>query len=301
MYEKAAGDGATEMTFIQGISAENLNSAVVTADGEQKRRGAVYYKGKLVVAVMGDAVLKVENIPLKNVPDGFDWKQERDNAYVIYANCIGVPVQDIQPLSGQGLGTGTQTVILAEEAEAQGLSSWRQQWVHAQNEYILPESTTFAWANKNDLRDQKAEAEVKNLQADAIAKLIGSPTAPGILSQAQGLNLGADWNTIPREFVPEGGDATPGGSLGDDEKVINLSKVVPAIPQLPVAQIPPMPPAAAQKDRITQTAYVYGKDEVGDAYSYGITLKQKDAESEKLIDEQLDAALALVSRVLQKS
>jgi hypothetical protein len=269
MYEKAAGDGATELSFIRGISPENLNSAIITADGEQKRKGAVYYKGKIVTAVLGDVALENINIPLKNVPDGFDWKQERDNAYVIYANCIGVPVQDIQPLSGQGLGTGTQTIILAEEAEAQGLASWRQQWVHCNNEYILPDSTTFVWANKNDLRDQKAQAEVKQLQASAIVAMMGSPTAPGFISQAQALNLAADWDTVPREFVPEDGDVTPGGSLGDDEKPLDLAKVVPAVPQLPQVQQPAVP----------------------------VT---KDKKTEALIDEQLDAALALVSRVLSK-
>jgi hypothetical protein len=271
LYEKVSGDGATELSFIKGISPDSLNAAVVTADGEQKRRGAVYYKGKIVVPVMGDIGLENINIPLKNVPDGFDAKQERDNAYVIYANALGIPVQDIQPLSGQGLGTGTQTVILSEDAEGQGLAAWRKDWLHKQNEFILPESTTFVWTNQHDTRDQKAKAEANQTKAAVIATLVGNPTAPGIINTAQGLNLAVDWDLVPREFLPEDGDATPGGNLGDDEKVIDVSKIVPALPA-PAMSVPQQQPVVT-----------------------------KDAESDDLIDAQLDAALALVTRVLGKA
>jgi hypothetical protein len=274
MYEKASGDGATEMTFIRGLSQENLNSAIITADGEQKRKGSVYYKGKIVTAILGDSELQDVTIQLKNVPDGFDWKQERDNAYVIYANALGIPVQDIQPLSGQGLGTGTQTIILAEDAEGQGLAAWRKDWLHCQNEYILPTSTTFVWTNQHDTRDQEAKARAKKAQADVIMTLVGNPTAPGVISNAQGLNLAVDWDVVPREFLPETGDATPGGSLGDDEKPIDLSKILPAAVQPPSAPVAPVVPPALPA--------------------------AKDAKTEALLDEQLDAALALVSRVLSK-
>lgn len=271
VYEKVSGDGATEISLVKGLSPSSLESAIITADGEQKRKGAVYYKGKIVVPIMGDAPLENVNIQLKNVPDGFDAKQERDNAYIIYANALGIPVQDIQPLSGQGLGTGTQTIILAEDAEGQGLAAWRSDWVHKQNEYILPESTTFSWSNRHDVRDQKAKAEVRDLQATTIQKLVGNPTAPGVISTQQGLNLAADWDVVPPEFVPEGGDVTPGGSLSDDEKPIDTA-------QRMLAQVQqPAPVPAAPTVPVT-----------------------KDAASEALIDEQLDAALALVSRVLSK-
>lgn len=274
VYEKVSGDGATEMAFIEGLGPTQLESAILTADGEQKRKGAVYYKGKIVIPVMATPgsgnSLNISNLQLKNVPDGFDAKQERDNAYVIYANALGIPVQDIQPLSGQGLGTGTQTVILAEDAEGQGLAAWRSDWIHKQNDYILPESTTFSWANKNDTRDQKAQAEVNMTKAQVIATLVGNPTAPGVISNAQGLNLAVDWDVVPQEYMPANEDATPGGSLGDEEKP--LTQTVMALPVATPAPAPvaPVPPVT------------------------------KDKASDALIDEQLDAALALVSRVLSK-
>ena len=297
VYEKAAGDGATELTFIKGISASSMESAILTADGEQKRKGAAYYKGKIVVPVMGDTSLEEVTIPLKNVPDGFDAKQERDNAYVIYANAIGVPVQDIQPLSGQGLGTGAQTIVLAEDAEGMGLASWRNDWNHKQNEYILPDTTTFSWSNRHDTRDQKADAEVKNLYADAILKLVGNPTAPGVVTNAQGLNLAVDWSVVPAEYMPSSEDATPGGVLGDDDKpTAPVQLTLPLVtPPAPVAPVPAAPVTKAQR-RANRQRWD-GHQWVPDP---PVTKVTKDTDVAALIDDQLDAALALVSRVLGK-
>jgi len=224
LYEKSSGDGATELTLLRGVSENQLISAVTTADAEQKRKGAVYYKGKILTAFLSDQELQEITIPLKSTPDGFDAKQERDNAYMIYANAIGIPVQDIQPLSGQGLGTGTQTLILAEEAEAQGLAAWRQQWLHVQNEVVLPASTTFSWADKNDTRDQKAKAEVAKLRADTRASQIMS----GEITVEQAQQLGVDAGDLPREFIAQ--DETPGGSLGDEEKPLTEIPVALAAP-----------------------------------------------------------------------
>lgn len=267
IFEKASGNGATELTVIRGISETSLVSAVATADAEQLRKGSVYYKGKIIVPMLSDVALEEVTIPLKNIPDGFDAKQERDNAYTIYANALGVPVQDVQPLSGQGLGTGTQTLILAEESESQGLASWRQQWLHAQNECVLPETTTFSWANKNDLRDQRAEADVKKARADTRAVQIQS----GEISTAMARQLAVDSGDLPPEMVPQ--DATAGGTLGDDEKPLDLSQLVNVANLFPAPDAAPAAPPA---------------------------MKETRAETQALIDAQLDAALALVQRVLRQ-
>ena len=232
LYEKSSGDGATELTLLRGVSESQLTSAVVTADAEQKRKGAVYYKGKILTAFLSDTDMQEITIPLKSTPDGFDAKQERDNAYMIYANAIGIPVQDIQPLSGQGLGTGTQTLILAEEAEGQGLASWRQQWLHIQNEVVLPASTTFSWADKNDTRDQKAKAEVAKLRAATRASQIASTE----ITADEARQLAVDAGDLPREFIAS--DETPGGVLGDEEKPLT---------EAPMTEAPPTPTTKAAR------------------------------------------------------
>jgi hypothetical protein len=81
-----------------------------------------------------------------------------------------------------------------------------------QNDVVLPASTTFSWADKNDTRDQKAKAEVAKLRADTRASQIMS----GEITVAQAQQLGVDAGDLPREFIVH--DETPGGSLGDEEK-----------------------------------------------------------------------------------
>jgi len=223
-YEKVSGSGATSLEFVQGVTEASLRSALVTAENQQVAKGAVYYKGSIVIPLLGDTPPNRTSIPLKSMGDGFELEKERDNAYLVYANAIGIPVQDIKPLSGQGLGTGTQTVILAEAEEGQGLAAWRKQWEHAQNERVLPETTTFSWST-NDIRDQKSKADVSLVRAQARAAQVGSQE----ITPAQALQIAVDAGDVPREFLPV--DQTPGGALDDTEKpLVDAGVPVPTAP-----------------------------------------------------------------------
>jgi hypothetical protein len=212
--EKITGERTLAIHIVNGINNEQLKDATTTGREDSARRGFVHYRGSIVIpAMVPTADISVVTIPLAEVPDGFDVTEERRDAYLRYANCLGVPVQDIQPLSGQGLGTGTQTVILAEESEGMGLAAFRDDWKHALNEYVLPESTTFAWNNTHDLRDQRAKAETEKIRAETRAGQINS----GEISTAMARQLAVDAGDLPRELVE---DVTTGGQLGDGDKPV---------------------------------------------------------------------------------
>jgi hypothetical protein len=153
----------------------------------------------------------VATIPLAELPDRFQRKEEVDLALLTYANNIGLDPQELQPLSGQGLGTGTQSEILDDKASGKGLAAWQQQWTHQLNEKVLDDYTTFIFIER-DYRDMKLEADVKSARATSIKTLIDS----AIITPEQGAQIMADWGEIPREFVPE--DLTPGDILTDLEK-----------------------------------------------------------------------------------
>jgi hypothetical protein len=239
LYEKASGSGATALEFLQGVSTTSFETAMQSADNQQVAKGAYYYKGVVVIPIMGDIPVAKTEVPLKGFSDGFDLEKERDNSYLIYANAIGIPVQDIKPLSGQGLGTGTQTVILAEAEEGQGLASWRKQWEHHMNEDVFPETTTFAWATK-DLRDQQMAATVALTRAQARAAQIGSLE----ITPAIALQMAVDEGDVPPQFLPT--DATPDDVLADDEKA-EVEQIGTAAPeQAPAGQQPGGQQLAAQ-------------------------------------------------------
>lgn len=210
--EKITGSRALALYFISGLSPKQLTEAVDTSEAEKARKGHVVYKGAVMVPVQGDQAINVATVDLAGVADGFDVDQVLRDAYLIYTNAIGIPVQDVQPLSGQGLGTGAQAVILDEAAEGQGVVYFVKDFEDKINYLVMPKSTVFS-IKPNDIRDQKAKAEVDNLKADKLIKLLGTGQAPGVVSQQMALQMAVDEGLVPEEFLPE--DVTPGAQLTD--------------------------------------------------------------------------------------
>lgn len=214
--EKITGSRTLAIHIVNGLNWTQLEDAMQDGDESQARKGFVVYKGSLIIpTVKADAPPSLVTIPLAEVPDGFDVDLERKDAYLRYANAIGVPVQDIQPLSGQGLGTGTQSIILAEEAEGYGLAAGMRALTQSINTFVLPKATTFSLSNANDARERLQKASADKAQAEVLGILVQM----GALQPMQAQNIAADQGLIPKEFVPN--DETAGGMLSDDEKPLD--------------------------------------------------------------------------------
>ena len=97
---------------------------------------------------------------------------------------------------------------------------------------MFPESTTFAWSNTHDLRDQKAQAEIEKLRADTRSVRIND----GEIDPAMARQLAVDAGDLPRELVA---DVTTGGQLGDSDKPVEeaVNPVAAAQFTLPTAPI----------------------------------------------------------------
>lgn len=232
--EKITGRGANAVHFVGGITPQQLEDAFVTFEANKQQRGIQTYKGQVFIAnIKGETTLS--SVDLAGIADGFDARQERDNGYIIYANALGVAVQDIQPLQGQGLGSGTQSVILDEAAEGQGLASWAKQFEHWANQQQLPSVTVFAFQT-NDIRDQKAKAEVAKIRAETRTTMISD----GTISAEQARQLAVDDEDLPPEFIET--DQTAGGQLADDQKPLDRTGLIPLPP-------PPAPALAATTEK----------------------------------------------------
>ena len=220
--EKVSGSRNLAIHFIRGVNFQQISDALTSSDEEQSRRGFVLYKGSTIIPLMSDVELELTTIPLAEIPDGFVVVEERRDAYLRIANGIGMFVGELQPLSGQGLGTGTQTVVLDEAAEGRGLAAWRQAFLEQLNDRVLPPAVTFAWTNTHDVRDRKAKAEADKASIDALAVAVSA----GAITAGQMANILADQEIIPREFVAV--DATPGGTLSEGDKPL-VERVQPAL------------------------------------------------------------------------
>lgn len=223
VYEYLTGGGAHKLAFLQGISEPTLRGIVAAGVADNQAKGLLYYLGTILAAIPGDTPVNLVEVELKKLLDGFSPKEERDNAYLIYANAIGVPVQSIQPLSGQGLGTGTQTLVLDEAAKGQGaLPSFLKWWEQTVSDRVLPASTELTFDDENDTRDQKMRAEVKKLRADTRKVQIDS----GEITPAMARQLAVDSEDLPQELVES--DVTGGAQLSDDEKPLSEGQISPA-------------------------------------------------------------------------
>jgi hypothetical protein len=210
--EKVSGSRNLAIHIVNGITAQQLEGALVSTDNATKGKGFVVYKGSTIIPMIKDEQPSVVTIPLAEIPDGFNADSERKDAYLRYANALGVFVGEIQPLSGQGLGTGQQAVVGQEVSEGRGLASWRKAFAHAVTHEILPDQTSFNFA-VSDTKDKKDRADALNAWAGALKTLIDTQT----ITAQQALNVLVDNGELPREFLQQ--DGTSGGIVTDNENV----------------------------------------------------------------------------------
>ena len=210
--EKVSGSRPLAIHLVRGISSRQIEQAIVTSDQEQARKGTFLYKGAILVPFLGgDVTPQLVTIPLAEMPDGFDAGQERTSAYLIYANAIGLDPQDLQPLSNTPLGTGTQSIVLAEKAKGKGLVAWRQQFTHAINQWIAPDTVTFAFIEK-DYKDIAEKVGVQKMQSDLVAAQVTAT----LITVEQGRQILVDKDVLPRWVIPA--DQTQDEILSDTDK-----------------------------------------------------------------------------------
>jgi len=269
VFENLTGGGANKLVFFQGINDPTLQAILKSGEADAQARGLVYYLGTILGAIPSDTPISMVEVKLKELLSNFIPKDERDNGYLIYANTIGVPVQSIQPLSGQGLGTGTQTLVLDDAAKGQGaMPAFIKWWEQTVSDRVLPATTELQFADENDMRDQKAHAEVQKLRADTRKVQIDS----GEISPAMARQLAVDSEDLPQELVAD--DVTSGGQLSDDEKMTpERSSLSPAalalIQSAPTAPPKQPPPGMATKDAADDDAAALLESELGWARRLG--------------------------------
>jgi len=212
LREKVAGLSPLALYIVNGLVQAQIEGAVRAAKEQTVAKGLAAYMGAVIIGVPSDKPPEVATIPLAELPDRFERKQEFDLSILTYADNIGLDPQDLQPLSGQGFGTGAQSIVLAEKSSGRGLASWQQQWTHQNNTLVLPDFTTWVWFEK-DLRDMAAQADYEGKRiANMKAAIEG-----GIVMPEQAVQVLVDQDILPKEFLPK--DETSGGSMADDEKM----------------------------------------------------------------------------------
>lgn len=222
IYEKITGNRPASINFLQGAMPATIDDAIASAREESAQKGNKVYMGAWLVPMPTDTPLNIATVPLKDLPDGFDANEERLRADLIYANALGLDVQDVNPalIGNRQLGAGTQSVVLDEKSKGKGLSVWRQSFTHMLNQLVLDDKSLFTF-QENDLRDEKTEAGVQADRQKVRTEMINA----GMITSEEARNLAVDDGDLPNEFIQE--DITAVGSLGDDEKNLETNEDKP--------------------------------------------------------------------------
>jgi hypothetical protein len=244
LNEKITGAGAHQLAFLQGIGSKQMAEVINTAQSEAASKGLLYYLGTILTAIQGDLPVDIKTLQLRGLPENFDPKMTLDTALLAYANALGLVLTDLQPLSGQGLGTGTQSVVLEEKAQGRTIAAFRKMFTHKVNQWIMPDKTTFAFKER-DLRDEESQAKVASAREQVRASMIAS----GEITVQEARQLAVDSDDLPREFITV--DITGGQSIDDEERSEDVE-------QVPTAEATTTAPGVA--DEVPQEAVPVTKE-----------------------------------------
>lgn len=274
--DKTSGRRPLAVHLINGLNAIQLRSILETAQSEADARGIISYMGAIMATVPGETTPGLATVPLADFPDNFDRRDELDISALSYANNLGLDVQDIQPLTGRALGTGAQSEVLNEKAKGKGLSAFRQQFVHAINNWVLPDLTTMVFVEK-DWRDRQAQASYNKTVGEYVASSIDK----GVLTPAQGLQVMVDEDAYPKEFLPV--DQTADTAISDIEKPEDGSVEQPNASA-------PVDVMESEEEPIDLASLRVPKVEP-------LVLAEKSKYTEDLLDETEDEAMKLVRKI----
>jgi hypothetical protein len=111
--------------------------------------------------------IEVEFVPFAQLPDHFNLREYIEVQVNMIALALGEDPQDIWPLTGQSLGTGTQSKVLAAKGRAKAFANLLKRVERALNLWILPESLEFQFKFTDGERD-KEEAETAKVWVDTV-------------------------------------------------------------------------------------------------------------------------------------
>jgi hypothetical protein len=99
--------------------------------------------------------IELESISFQKPPEGFDYKVYKvDIDIPSLALAIGVDPQELWPLSGQRMGTGTQSEILHAKGRGKAFADILKMWERGLNE-ILPPAYEFEFKFRDEQQDRQ--------------------------------------------------------------------------------------------------------------------------------------------------
>lgn len=119
--EKIGGRFAGAIHFVGGAKKTDIDDVMAKGDQDADNRGLTHYMMPLILASLDpETPVSHVEIPLKSLPDNFDFDQEMKWYIAGLALGFGGDYQDFAPLPGGNLGTSAQSEILHRKSRGKG-------------------------------------------------------------------------------------------------------------------------------------------------------------------------------------
>ena len=142
-------------------------------EAARKRDGGSVWANTMVIeGLEPDKPVSVNHIPFSSVPEHFNLRDYTEIMVNALALALNVDPQDIWPLTGAPMGTGTQSKILHTKAAGKMLGDIRTAITRMINFYILPDSLEFSWKYKDPEQD-KDVAETESILVNTANVMVG--------------------------------------------------------------------------------------------------------------------------------
>lgn len=211
IYEKLTGTGMNQLILLPGLSPAQLEGILKTNENNKAAQGIYVYGGVGLVPAITKEGISPTTIDLQGPPPNFDEDKEIQQALLLYANSIGLDVQDLMPMASQQLGVGAQSAVLMKKAKGKGLAVLSQRWLHFVNRWLLPPKLAWAWIEK-DLDDELKRSQFEKNISDSVASL----GRYAMIDAAMGQKKLVKEDVLPADSIPNAN--TINTPLEDDEQ-----------------------------------------------------------------------------------
>lgn len=146
---------------------------------ERQKDGADTWANVMVMESLDPSIkAEVNLVSFSNLPEHFNPREYYEILVNALALQLGVDPQDIWPLTGATIGTGTQSEVLASKARGKMFGDILSVLERFINWYILPEDMEFQFQYQDDEAD-KNQADIAQAQvatAQTLLNVLGSST-----------------------------------------------------------------------------------------------------------------------------
>lgn len=236
--EKAAGRNPAALHLVSGVSTKAIEDAIAQHQNFNDQKGLARFSLPVVMASLDPtATISHEQIDLASLPDNFDL----DTTMRWYINQLalglGCDYQDLAPLPGRGIGTGTEALVLAQKSRGKGPALFQKGLEHLFNFHgVLPRNVTFRYDEQDNAADLET-SELQKLRAETEEIRIRS----GVLTPAAVRQEMLDRGEIAQEVfdaLQQEADLTGNVTAQDEERLGEPSRAAPGSLGTPVQASP---------------------------------------------------------------